>query len=53
MAETTTCESAEELLLGVGGMRLLRALGVRVSAIHLNEGHSAFAGLERVRMFRE
>ena len=43
----------QELLLGVGGMRLLRALGVRVSAIHLNEGHSAFAGLERVRMLRE
>ena len=34
-------------------MRLLRALNIRISAIHLNEGHSAFAGLERVRMFRE
>lgn len=36
----------QELLLGVGGVRLLSALGVRPGALHLNEGHSAFAPLE-------
>ena len=39
----------QEVLLGVGGVRLLHALGVYPSVIHLNEGHSAFAGLEMVR----
>lgn len=39
----------QELLLGIGGVRVLHALGVRPSVIHLNEGHSAFAGLEMVR----
>ena len=36
----------QELLLGVGGVRALHALGIEPSVIHLNEGHSAFAGLE-------
>lgn len=36
----------QELLLGVGGVRALRALGIRPSVFHLNEGHSAFACLE-------
>ncbi|MEM9069327.1 MAG: alpha-glucan family phosphorylase [Myxococcota bacterium] len=36
----------QELVLGVGGLRALRAMGVRPSVIHLNEGHSAFAVLE-------
>ena len=39
----------QEILLGIGGMRALRALGVRPSIVHLNEGHSAFAILERIR----
>ena len=36
----------QELLLGVGGMRALAAMGVSPGVLHLNEGHSAFAGLE-------
>ena len=39
----------QELLLGVGGSRALRALGLTPSVYHLNEGHSAFAILERAR----
>ncbi|HEY2147024.1 MAG TPA: alpha-glucan family phosphorylase, partial [Pirellulales bacterium] len=39
----------QELLLGVGGVRVLRALGIVPGVIHLNEGHSAFAALELVR----
>ena len=36
----------QELLLGVGGVRALRALGIKPGVYHLNEGHSAFAPLE-------
>jgi starch phosphorylase len=39
----------QEMLLGVGGVRALRALGVEPSAWHLNEGHSAFMLVERAR----
>lgn len=39
----------QELLLGVGGVRALKALGVVPNVIHMNEGHSAFAPLEVVR----
>ena len=39
----------QELLLGIGGMRALRVLGLRPSIYHYNEGHAAFAGLERLR----
>jgi starch phosphorylase len=39
----------QEILLGVGGLRALRALDVRPRVLHLNEGHSAFAVLERTR----
>ena len=39
----------QELVLGVGGVRALRALGVEPGVLHLNEGHSAFALLEMVR----
>ena len=38
----------QELLLGVGGVRALRALEIAPSVIHLNEGHSAFAVLEMI-----
>jgi hypothetical protein len=39
----------QEILLGIGGLTALRALGIRPSILHLNEGHSAFAVLERMR----
>jgi len=39
----------QELVLGVGGMRALKALGITPGAYHLNEGHSAFAPLEGIR----
>jgi starch phosphorylase len=39
----------QEFLLGVGGIRALRALGINPAVTHMNEGHSAFLGLERVR----
>lgn len=41
----------QELVLGVGGWRALRALGVDPDVCHLNEGHAAFAALERARCF--
>ncbi len=40
---------SQELLLGIGGMRALKALGVSPDVCHLNEGHSVFASLERIR----
>jgi len=43
----------QELLLGIGGWRLLRALGLQPEICHLNEGHAAFAVLERARNFME
>ncbi|MBI3691292.1 MAG: hypothetical protein HY239_11740, partial [Mycolicibacterium aromaticivorans] len=39
----------QEILLGVGGVRLLRALGIQPSTFHMNEGHAAFLTLELVR----
>ena len=39
----------QELLLGLGGVRLLRALGIQPSVYHINEGHVAFAALELIR----
>ena len=39
----------QELLLGVGGVRMLNALGIRPGVLHLNEGYSAFAPLEIAR----
>jgi starch phosphorylase len=43
----------QELVLGLGGWRLLRALGLQPEVCHLNEGHAAFAVLERARNFME
>ncbi len=43
----------QELLLGIGGWRLLSALGIQPEVCHLNEGHAAFAVLERARSFME
>jgi starch phosphorylase len=39
----------QEVLLGVGGVRVLRRLGLEPTVFHLNEGHSAFLQLERMR----
>ncbi|HSB43982.1 MAG TPA: alpha-glucan family phosphorylase [Nitrospira sp.] len=39
----------QEILLGIGGVRMLRALGIAPSVWHANEGHSAFLTLERIR----
>ena len=41
----------QELVLGIGGWRLLTLLGVQPEVCHLNEGHAAFAVLERARRF--
>jgi phosphorylase/glycogen(starch) synthase len=41
----------QELLIGVGGIRLLDAIGVNPDIYHCNEGHAAFIGLERLRKF--
>ena len=43
----------QELVLGIGGWRLLRGLGMNPEVCHLNEGHAAFAVLERARSFME
>ena len=43
----------QELLLGIGGWRLLSALGIEPEICHLNEGHAAFAVLERTHSFME
>jgi starch phosphorylase len=43
----------QELLLGIGGWRLLVALGIQPEVCHLNEGHAAFAVLERARGFMQ
>jgi starch phosphorylase len=40
---------AQELVLGVGGVRALRGVGIHPAAYHMNEGHAAFSGLERMR----
>jgi starch phosphorylase len=39
----------QEVLLGVGGIRALKALGLNPAVTHMNEGHSAFLALERIR----
>jgi starch phosphorylase len=43
----------QEIVLGIGGWRMLRALGLRPEVCHLNEGHAAFATLERARSYME
>jgi len=43
----------QELILGIGGWRLLVALGVQPEVCHLNDGHAAFAVLERARSFMQ
>ncbi len=43
----------QEILLGIGGWRLLEALDIKPEVCHLNEGHAAFAVLERARSFMQ
>jgi starch phosphorylase len=43
----------QEIVLGIGGARVLRAMGIRPAVLHMNEGHSAFAVFERIRELRE
>src|SRR6185437_5575035 len=43
----------QELVLGIGGWRLLTALGIEPEVCHLNEGHAALAVLERARNFMQ
>ncbi len=43
----------QEILLGIGGVRALDALGLRPTVYHMNEGHSAFLALERIRSLME
>jgi len=43
----------QEIVLGIGGVQALRALGMEPSAYHMNEGHSAFSALERIRILKE
>ncbi len=43
----------QEIVLGIGGIRALRALGQEPTVCHMNEGHAAFVGLERIRLLME
>ena len=43
----------QEIVLGIGGLRALAALGLEPSAYHMNEGHSAFLALERIRVLMQ
>ena len=43
----------QEILLGMGGVRALKAMGYEPTAYHINEGHSAFLALERVRILMQ
>ncbi len=45
----STTRIMQEILLGIGGVRLLRKLGVQPSVFHMNEGHAAFLTLELIR----
>jgi starch phosphorylase len=45
----STTRIMQEILLGVGGVRFLRALGIKPSVFHMNEGHAAFLCLELIR----
>src|SRR5436309_488207 len=45
----STTRIMQEILLGIGGVRLLRVLGVKPSVFHMNEGHAAFLTLELIR----
>nr|CAA04523.1 alpha-glucan phosphorylase [Thermotoga maritima MSB8] len=44
---------SQEILLGIGGMKLLKTLKIKPGVIHLNEGHPAFSSLERIKSYME
>lgn len=44
---------SQEILLGIGGIRMLKALNIEPSVFHMNEGHSAFLVLERIRLLMQ
>jgi starch phosphorylase len=46
------CRLLQQIVLGIGGWRTLRALGIVAQVCHLNEGHASFVTLERARAFR-
>jgi starch phosphorylase len=43
----------QEIVLGIGGVRALRAMGLQPTVYHMNEGHSAFMSLEQVRLYMQ
>jgi starch phosphorylase len=43
----------QEIVLGIGGVRVLDRLGIKPNVYHMNEGHSAFSALERIRSLQE
>lgn len=49
----TEMRLVQEIVLGIGGWNALQALGLEIDVCHLNEGHAAFAVLERARRFME
>ena len=49
-AEMRICQ---EIILGIGGLRALHAMGLGPTVFHMNEGHAAFLGLERIRMLMQ
>ncbi|MDR1459688.1 MAG: alpha-glucan family phosphorylase, partial [Bacteroidales bacterium] len=46
------CRFIQEMILGIGGIRALRDMGIHPDIYHCNEGHAAFIGLERLRRLR-
>lgn len=43
----------QEIILGIGGLRALRAIGKEPTVCHMNEGHAAFVGIERIRLMMQ
>src|SRR6202000_304160 len=43
----------QEIVLGIGGVRALELMGITPTVFHMNEGHSAFLAIERIRLFIE
>jgi glycogen phosphorylase len=43
----------QEMVLGIGGMRALRAMGIEATVFHMNEGHAFLVALERIRQLRQ
>ncbi|MEO8593252.1 MAG: alpha-glucan family phosphorylase [Candidatus Solibacter sp.] len=41
----------QEIVLGIGGMRALKAMGLKPTVFHMNEGHSAFLAMEQIRLY--